>query len=373
MNVLFWKQLNMENIQEYRDIQVNFRNSIKVRDKALFYEHLSNLVDWWVTVINWLKAFLEKTNNPKMAQEVANLLIFVDSWDSFSIAMKKLPDTFDKKEVAIIEAWESSWTIQNSFENLAIQLREQESLRQKAKSALTYPIIIMVFLMIAVLTIMTYVIPKLVPLFSTVGTELPTSTKALINTSSFVINNFILIILAAIFLVLGVKAYSKTDSWKRIFDDLFLKTPLIWAVYKNYIIAQISSNLGLLIGAWIPIIKTLRLTWESSNNVLYNEAIDIIAEKVSSGKKLTQSIEETDPEHRYFPNDFIQIIWAWERTSTINKVCDKIHVQYTREVENSVSILIKWIEPLAILIAWVFVLWFAFAIFSAVIKITETV
>jgi type IV pilus assembly protein PilC len=191
--------------------------------------------------------------------------------------------------------------------------------------------------------------------------------------SDLVIWNIFLIIILVILIILGIKTFSKTDSWKKFFDQLFLKLPLVWSVYKNYIIAQIASNLWLLIWAWIPIVKTLRLTWEASNNIIYNQALDIITERVSSWKKLTQSIDETDPEHIYFPNDFVQIIWAWERTSTVNKICEKIHKQYTREVEYSINNLIKWIEPLAILVAWIFVLWFAFAIFSAVLKITETV
>lgn len=362
----------MKNTNE-NQITVNIWDKITVKDKALFYEHLSNLVEWWVTVLEALWSFLDKTENPKMFKEIWNLLIFIESWDWFSIAMKKMPEIFDKKEVAIIEAWESSWTMQKSFENLAEQLREQEELKQKAKSALTYPLIIMVFLIVAVLIIMTYVIPKLTPIFETTQTELPFATKTLIATSNFVTNNFILIILIIIWMMFSYWVFIRTYSWKKFFDELYLKLPIINKIYKNYLITQISSNLWLLIWAWIPIIKTLRLTWEWTNNTVYNEAMEMIANKVSNWLKITQSIEEIDPLHIYFPNDFVQIIAAWEKTSTINKVCSKLKIQYKREVEHSIWVLIKWIEPMAILIAWVFVLWFAFAIFSAVLKITETV
>lgn len=363
----------MENFEQYRDVNVNFWHKITTKDKALFYEHLSNLVDWWVTVINALEAFLQKTKNPKMVKEIWTLLIFVNSWDSFSIAMKKNPWIFDKKEIAIIEAWESSWTMQKSFESLAVQLREQEELKQKAKSALTYPVIIMLFLIVAVVVIMTYVIPKLRPLFENANVELPLSTKALVFTSEFIINNFVVLIILAIWWIVWIKSFKQSESWKRFFDEVTLKLPLVWDVYRNYIIAQIASNLGLLIWAWIPIIKTLILSWEASNNMIYSYAMNMVSDKVMNWKKLTQSFEEVDPLNRYFPSDFLQMIWAWEKTSTVNKVCEKIKIQYTREVDNSLTILIKWIEPLAIFIAWAFVLWFAFAIFSAVLKITETV
>lgn len=363
----------MENLEKYRDLPVYFWNKITIKDKALFYEHLSNMVDWWVSVIKALEWFLEKTQNPLLAREIANLLVFIESWDPFSTAMKKLPYIFSNKEVAIVEAWESSWTMQKSFDSLSKQLRTQEELKQKATQSLTYPIIIMCVLIIAVIVIMTYVIPKIKPLFETAWIELPFATKTLIGTSEFFLNNFFLIIFGIIATILGLKIFSKTDSGKKYFDTLYLKMPLVWDVYRNYIIAQVSSNLGLLIQAGIPIIKTLKLSWDSSNNEIYKQAIYMVADSVSQWKKLTGSIEEVDPEHRYFPADLIQMFEAWEKTSTLNKVCDKLSNQYTREVEHSINVLVKWIEPLAIVIAWIFVLWFAFAIFSAVMMITETV
>ena len=136
---------------------------------------------------------------------------------------------------------------------------------------------------------------------------------------------------------------------------------------------RVASTLSLLLEAGIPIIRTLGLTGEGSNNVLFQEKIEEISKKVQNGKKIAESIEESDPKFEVFTQDFYQIISAGERTSTINKVCRKLATQYTREVDSSISVLVRFIEPLAILIAGIFVLWFAFGIFSAVLKITETV
>jgi type II secretory pathway component PulF len=182
-------------IPQEQDQKIYFWNRITVKDRALFYEHLSNLVEGGVTVMNATNSFLEKTQNPKLYQEVSRLFLYINSGDSFSTAMKKLPGTFDRRETAIIEAGESSGTIQKSFANLSKQLREQEDLRKKITGALTYPLIIMVFLAIAITVIMTYVIPKIEPLFASNGVELPFATQSLIVTSSFMINNFVLIII----------------------------------------------------------------------------------------------------------------------------------------------------------------------------------
>lgn len=113
--------------------EVRFWHRISTKEKALFYEHLANMVDGGVSVIAALRSFLDKNRNVKMEAEILHLLVFVESGDGFSIAMKKLPTTFDKREIAIIEAGEQSGTMQHSFVNLADELRNQEELKSKVK------------------------------------------------------------------------------------------------------------------------------------------------------------------------------------------------------------------------------------------------
>ncbi|MDD5376697.1 MAG: type II secretion system F family protein [Candidatus Gracilibacteria bacterium] len=357
--------------QEVREAR--FWHRISVKEKALFYEHLANMVDGGVPVIAALHSFLDKNRNVKIDIEITNLLVFVESGDSFSIAMKKLPSIFDKREVAIIEAGEQSGTMQHSFVSLANELRNQEELKSKVKGALTYPFIIVLFLVGAVMTIMTYIIPKLEPLFMNTGVELPFATQALISTSRFIQGNFWGIIILIIVGILSFQAYAKSVIGRRSLDALYLNIPVVGDVYRNYIIVRIASTLSLLLEAGIPIIRTLGLTGEGSNNIIFQEKIEAVSKNVQNGKKIAESIEDADPDFRVFTQDFYQIIGAGERTSTINKVCRKLATQYTREVDSSIAVLVRFIEPLAILIAGIFVLWFAFGIFSAVLKITETV
>jgi type IV pilus assembly protein PilC len=144
-------------------------------------------------------------------------------------------------------------------------------------------------------------------------------------------------------------------------------------VYKNYIIASTASVLGSLMNSWVPIMKALHLVGQTSNNVIYENLYADIALRVSEWKKLVESITLTDEQAKYFPPDFIQLLSVGERTATVGVVCKKLNESYTREVNYSLANLTKWIEPIAILVAWVFVLWFAFAIFGAILQLTQTV
>ena len=148
---------------------------------------------------------------------------------------------------------------------------------------------------------------------------------------------------------------------------------MIGKVYKNYLLASLSTSLWTLIASWVPVVKSLSLTGKSLENLVYETHIMTVMEKVSLWQKITDSFSVVDPEHKFFPLDFLQMLSVWEKTASLDTVTQKLTAQYTREVNYSLWNLTKWIEPLAILVAGIFVLWFAFAIFGAILKVTQTV
>jgi type IV pilus assembly protein PilC len=167
--------------------------------------------------------------------------------------------------------------------------------------------------------------------------------------------------------------YKNTNNWKRQIDMFLLWLPLIWKVYRNYILSNIASTLWSLVWSWISVFKTLSLVWKSVNNSVYQDLFDEVIVRVWRWEKIVDSLREVDLEKIYFPADFTQMLSVWEKTATLEKISKKIYNQYEKEVSYSLANLTKWIEPLAILLAWIFVVWFAFAIFWAILKVTETV
>jgi len=347
--------------------------SVSLMDKFNFYEYLSVMLDWWVTIVASLNSVKDRMKNPFFKEKISEIILFITSWDSFSKSMKKNPDIFTLWETSIIEAWEKSGTLVESLSSLALEFKKLHELRQTIKSALTYPIIILIFLVIAVIVVMVFVVPSIIPLLDEAWVEKPFATVALIATSNFISNNFVFLIILFVIIVLAIIAFKKSEWWKAFFDKMFLNMPLVWKVYKNYILASSSSILWVLMNSWVPIIKSLILVWKSSNNVVYEDLFNNISIQVSQWKKIVESIVEVDKTNEFFTSDFLQLLSVWEKTASLDKICKKLNEWYTREVNYSLANLTKWIEPLAILIAWVFVLWFAFAIFGAILKLTSTV
>ncbi|MBW7954884.1 type II secretion system F family protein [Candidatus Gracilibacteria bacterium] len=346
---------------------------VSLLEKFNFYEYLSIMLDGGVTITESLKSVSKKLKNPYFKEKIEEILIFISSGDSLNKALKKIPDIFGPTEYSIIEAGEKSGTLVVSLSSLALEQKKLYELRQTIKGSLTYPLIIILFLILAVIIVMTYVVPSLIPLFAESGVEKPFATTALIATSNFLINNYILLILFLLTFVLFIAFYKTTENGKKTLDSIFLTTPLIGNVYKNYIIASSSSLLGILMNAGIPVVSTIILVGKATNNSIYEDLFNNISIKVSSGKKIVDSIVEIDEEGVYFPSDFVQLLAVGEKTASLDKVCKKLNEQYTREVNYSLATLTKWIEPIAILIAGAFVLWFAFAIFGAILKITGNI
>lgn len=353
--------------------EIIFSKKVWAIDKYNFFEYMSVMLDWWVWIQEALRSVTSKITSPYFKEKIEELWTYISSWDSFSKAMKKVPQVFTGSEVSIVESWEAVWQLSSSFMKLSEDLKKVHQLKNKIKSALTYPAIIFMFLILALFIVLVYVIPAMTPLFADSWAELPIATRALIATSDFVIHNIFLIIITIIAIVLLSMAYINTEKWRESFELFIFNFPLIWKIYKNYILSNIASNLWTLVWSWIGIIKALKLVSKSTNSIVYENIFDEVIERVSRWEWIVKSIEDIDKEQDFFPSDYTQMLYVWEKTASIESISKKIWSQYEKEVDYSLLNLTKWIEPIALLLAWLFVAWFAFAIFGWIQQMTNAV
>lgn len=316
--------------------------------------------------LKWLR---DRLAMGKLREAVDHLVFFVEGGDAVNVAMRKLPDFFDEREIAIVESGEQTGMIQESFLAISNDLRSQEDLKNKVTSAMTYPVIIILFLILAISVVMVYVVPQLLPILWSMTWDLPLTTRALIGTSNFLKENVIYIILWIIGITLIILWYARTEHGALFIDREKIIMPIVWPVYKNYLIVRTMWTFHLLNNAWVSIVKTLRLTGASSWNTIIKGLFNSISDDISHWGKISTSMLERDKEHTFFTPDIIQMIESAERTSTIGSITLKIATQYKREVDFALWNMVKYIEPVALLMAWVFVLWFAVAIFWAIMQI----
>ncbi len=346
--------------------------SIKVKDKVHFYENISNLLEGGVSLIPSIQGYRDRIEHLGVKKELDNLLFFLEGGDALSVSMRKIPNFFSDGEITIIESGEQTGKIQSSFVSLASDLRDQDELRGKIRNAMTYPFIIFIFLIIAICIVMIYVLPQIRQIIDQAQGDLPFSTRSLMAVSGFMQEHFMLILLVLIGIGMIWRGYISTEQWNFRFDTWKMKIPVIGMVYRNYLTVKVMSTFSLLLGSGISIVKTLKLTGASTDNLVVQEIFKNITEAVSHGKRIAESMKEADPQEHIFTNNILQMIESAEKTSTINTVANKLSLQYRREVDTSLAIMVKFIEPIALIFAAVFVLWFAIAIFSAIMQVVST-
>jgi type II secretory pathway component PulF len=234
-----------------------------------------------VTISETLDSVQSKIKKPFFKEKIRELQTYVSSGDSFSKSMKKIPQIFTSGEVSIVESGETTGKLSVSLAHLSENLRKSHDLRSKIKAALTYPVIIFLFLILAIIIVLAYVIPAVSQLFETSEVELPAATKALIATSNFVIFNWPILILFLATVLLLFYGYKSTEKGRANLDYFILSLPLVGKVYKNYILASLSTNLGSLISSGVPVVKSLSLTAKSLDNLVYETHLLEVMKKVS--------------------------------------------------------------------------------------------
>ncbi len=304
-----------------------------------------------MTLLSSLKGFASRIPQGALRDAVENTIFFIESGDQMNTAMRKLPNFYTEKEIAIVESGEQTGMLKDTFTAIALELRMQEELKRKVLGSLTYPFIIMIFLILAVGVIMVYVIPQIMPVIAEMSADMSFSTRSLIAVSDFLRENIVWIIGVIVASGLIFRGFVVTDAGKMWWDKFKVFNFLTGPVYKNYLIVQVMGTFHLLSSSGVGIVKALRLTGASSGNVYMTLLYDQIADDIAKGRKISEAMIEYDKEHYIFTPDIVQLIESAEKTSTVHQVTKKISDQYRRELDAALAMMVKFIEPAALLMA----------------------
>lgn len=262
--------------------------------------------------------------------------------------------------------------LKDTFMAIAKELRMQQELKSKVIGALTYPMVILVFLVLALVVIMVYVIPQIMPVILEMAVDIPLSTRSLMAVSDFFRNNIFWLLGILIAASLFFRGFVVTETGKMWFDKFKIYNIISGKVYKDYLIVQVMGTFHLLSSSGVSVVRALRLTGASSGNVYMAHLYNLIADEVATGKKISEAMINHDKDSYIFTPDILQLIESAEKTSTVHQTSQKISEQYRRELDASLAMMVKFIEPVALLGAGVFVAWFAIAIFGVVMQITQS-
>lgn len=341
---------------------------IKTRDKAIFYRLLSTMVNSWISLLKAVSILEKQEKNPLFKRILSFFIVDLKEWKTLSECMSRFPKDFDKAEVWIIRAWEKTWLLNKSLSDLADQIEKLDSISWKIKWALMYPAFIIVVVIIVMIIMMVKVVPNLLEIFMSED-ALPASTRILIAISDFFVAHWFMIIVVIVAILVWINIWKKTENGSYMYDNLKMKVPIMWELTQKMVLSKFSRIFSWLIGSWVSIVESLRITAEAVWSEVYKQKILLLSQDVAGWIKIWESID-WDP---LFPDMMVQMIQVWEQTAKLDETIAKVADFYDEQVDNVISTLNKLLEPIILVILAVLVWFMALAIMEPIMWLADTV
>lgn len=338
---------------------------VKLQSLVIFSRQFATMIDAGVRVVKCLDVLEGQTKDIYLKPVLNQVKRDVTAGLSLTEAMAKHPRVFSKLYVNMIRAAEAGGILDHVLDRLATFLEKEQELRMKIKSAMMYPVVIMVFSIIIVTGLMIFVLPKFLDIFKQMGVELPATTRALFAISGFMTHNWWLGIVAPIVIVSFLKWYGNRPSGRHKIDGLKLKIPVIGELVQKMSVSRFSRTFATLIAAGVPMLRSLEIVSETSGNAVIARAIDTARNNVREGKKISEPLRQSG----LFPDLVTQMIDVGEETGRLSEMLTKVADFYDNEVENAVKALTSLIEPMMIVFMGVMVGFIAISVITPIFSL----
>ena len=350
--------------------RVSGGRAIKQKDIAIFTRQLSTMMRAGVPLIQSFDIVARGSANPRMTRMLNDIRSDVETGTSLSSAFRKHPLYFDALYCNLVEAGEAGGILEALLDRLAIYQEKTMAIKNKIRSAMIYPVAVMVVAFVVLAVIMIFVIPAFKDVFSSFGADLPAPTLVVIAMSEFFVTYWYLI-----FLVIFGGAYVFFESWKRsvkmqkTMDRLLLRVPVFGDLVRKSSIARWTRTLSTMFAAGVPLVEALDSVGGASGNAVYQEATEQIQKDVSTGSALTTSMQTTG----VFPVMVVQMCAIGEESGSLDQMLGKAAEFYEDEVDEAVKGLSSLLEPFIIVILGVMIGGIVVSMYLPIFKLGQVV
>lgn len=322
----------------------NIFHRVKFKHIVTFTRQLATLIDAGLPILRSLFILQEQTESIIFKQNIGQMAKDIESGSSLSEALTKHPKVFDKLYVNMVRAGEIGGVLEKVLNKIAEFLEKRQALISKVRSAMMYPVVVMVMSIGIVGFILIKIIPRFTAIFITLGADLPAPTMMLVHASNILVNHSILAVVGIIVLIVIYKKINQTKGGKLMFDKLKLKFPAVGDLLLKIAIARFADTLATLINSGVPILQSLDIVRDTSGNEVVSRAMEKVYDSVKDG----ETIHEPLAEAKVFPPLVIHMVAVGEETGAIDHMLTKVAEAYEREVNDTVDALTSILEPLLI-------------------------
>ena len=317
----------------------------KVKPKSLqiFSRQFATMIEAGLSVVAALVILEDQTDDKYLAQVIRELRADVEGGLLLSKAMARHPKVFNRLYVSMVEAGESSGTLDAVLDRVAVQIEKETQIKRRVKGAMLYPIIVLTFATLVLIAMLMFLVPVFVDLFKQLGGELPVLTKVIVAASELIRGKWYVVFPLLALLVYGFFRGKRTEQGRRVWDRARLRAPAgIGAVVLKVAVARFARTLSTLVGAGVDIIRALEITGSTAGNTVIEDAVTVIRERVHQGVPVATLLAEMP----IFPPMVAHMVRVGEETGELEAMLGKVADFYEDEVDSAIATLTSIIEPL---------------------------
>ena len=324
------------------------REKVKNKDLALFTRQFSVMLDAGLPLVQCLEILAQQQDNKYFQKVIFQTRADVEAGMTLADAMAKHPRVFEPLYTNMVAAGETGGILDVILQRLSTYLEKMVKLKSDVKSALIYPIAVIVISIIVISVIMIVVIPAFKNIFEGLlgpGEHLPWLTELVVSISQFMASYWWLISMVVGIIVFALKAWYKTEKGQHVIDGMVLKLPILGPIMRKIAVARFSRTLSTLLSSGVPILESLEITAKTAGNIIVSEAIHKVRAGIEQGQTFVEPLKASG----VFPIMVSQMIGVGEQTGALDAMLSKIADFYEQEVDAAIANLLSLMEPAMIL------------------------
>jgi type IV pilus assembly protein PilC len=321
-----------------------FTKGVGLKDLAIMSRQLSTMISSGLSILRALSILSDQTESKALSKILVQVTRDIESGISFSDALYKHSVEFPPIMINLVRAGETGGFLDDSLETIAKNFESEVKLRGTIKSAMTYPVIVLIMALVAVIAMLLFIVPVFAKLFAQLGGQLPAPTQFLVFLSGVMTWGAPVLIVVGIVFSIWWNKNKNTDRVRKVVDPLKLRLPVFGNLFKKIAIARFTRNFSAMMGAGVPILSGLNIVGETSGNYVMELALKKVADSVRQGKSIAVPLAQES----VFPAMVTQMISVGEDSGSLETMLSKIADFYDDEVQSTTEQLTALIEPLMI-------------------------
>ena len=348
---------------------LRFGASVKTKDLILFTKQFRSMMQAGVPIIRLMQVLVSQTQDKTLKKVATEISQDIKDGLTLYAAMKKHPSVFSPLYLSMINAGEISGSVPEILERLIDIVEHEAKIKKDIKSALQYPIIVVIALVIAFVVLLTFVIPKFVAIFAKAGIALPLPTKIAMIMYQGLANYWHILLGGIIALVVFLRYYIKTPAGRYTLDTFLLKMPLFGSLFQKAAMSRFAAIFAIMQASGVPVMRTMEVVSDTIGNTAISREFDNVRDKIQEGQGISGPLRSA----KHFTPMVVDMVAIGEESGNIEEMMRQVSLHYDDEVQYAVKGLADSIGPILMVGLAAVVGFFALAIFMPMWDLTKMV